>query len=186
MSKHREWQEPRPWREASDTELRRVQAVFFDIDDTFSGGAGHPRITDEAYHALWRLFEAGFKVVPVTGRPAGWCDLIARMWPVTAVVGENGAFYAYMDASKKPARLVKKYFEPLKTRNANARKLAALKRAVEKKFPGARTPSDQGFREFDLAIDYCEDVPRWDDKKRKPCSSSAAKKALSPNCRAST
>ena len=39
-------------------------------------------------------------VVPITGRPAGWCDHIARMWPVDAVVGENGAFYFCYDAAR--------------------------------------------------------------------------------------
>ena len=37
-------------------------------------------------------------MIPVTGRPAGWCDHIARMWPVDAVVGENGALYMRYDA----------------------------------------------------------------------------------------
>ena len=31
-----------------------------------------------------RLQRAGLAVVPITGRPAGWCDHIARMWPVYA------------------------------------------------------------------------------------------------------
>ena len=53
--------------------------------------------TARAYDALERLQAAGLKVVPVTGRPAGWCDLIARFWPVDAVVGENGAFYFAYD-----------------------------------------------------------------------------------------
>ncbi len=145
----------------SDAELGRVQAVFFDIDDTFSGGGGQHRITAQAYDALWRLSRAGYKVVPVTGRPAGWCDMIARMWPVTAVVGENGAFYSYLDYSKKPAKLVKKYLESNSVRTANAVKLRKLHAAVLKSFPMAKTPSDQHFREFDLAIDYCEDVARW-------------------------
>lgn len=149
--------------EFSHEQLRGVQAVFFDIDDTFSGGAGQHRILPEAYEALWRLTRAGIKTIPVTGRPAGWCDMITRMWPVTAVVGENGAFYSYLDTSKKPSKLVKKYLESAPTRANNARKLKTLHRAVEKNFPGVRTPSDQHFREFDLAIDYCEDVPRWSE-----------------------
>lgn len=148
-------------------ELSRVKIVFFDIDDTFSGN-GHreePRILSEAYSALWRLSRAGIKVVPVTGRPAGWCDMIARMWPVTAIVGENGGFYCYMDHEKKPPRLTKKYLESAAVRARNAKKLKALHKAILKKFPGAKTPSDQLFREFDLAIDYCEDVKRWPEKK---------------------
>ena len=53
-----------------------------------------------AYAALERLRAAGLLVIPITGRPAGWCDHIARMWPVDAVVGENGAFYFRHDAGR--------------------------------------------------------------------------------------
>lgn len=159
--------EPRPLTEFSREALARVEAVFFDIDDTFSGGGGQHRITAEAYDALWRIYEAGIVVVPVTGRPAGWCDMITRMWPVTAVVGENGAFFSYIDTSKKPHKFAKKYLESPQVRKNNALKLKRLHAAVLKKFPGAKTPSDQGFREFDLAIDYCEDVARWKDSRVK-------------------
>lgn len=163
MAKH----EPRKLSAISKTELTGIKAIFFDIDDTFSGN-GHreePRILSEAYDALWKLYRAGVKVVPVTGRPAGWCDMIARMWPVTGIVGENGAFYAYIDHEKSPPRLTKKYLESATLRAANAKRLKALHAAVLRKFPGAKTPSDHLFREFDLAIDYCEDVKRWPEKK---------------------
>lgn len=69
---------------------RRIRGVLCDIDDTLTTDG---RLTAEAYGALEALHEAGFLVAPVTGRPAGWCDHIARMWPVDGVVGENGAFY---------------------------------------------------------------------------------------------
>ncbi|MBI3541745.1 MAG: HAD hydrolase family protein [Deltaproteobacteria bacterium] len=95
----------RPIEAIPDSELRAIKAVFFDIDDTFSGGEGQSRILPQAYEALWRLKRAGYVVVPVTGRPAGWCDFITRMWPVTGVVGENGAFFSYLDTSKKPQKL---------------------------------------------------------------------------------
>jgi HAD superfamily hydrolase (TIGR01484 family) len=148
--------------------LRAIEAVFFDIDDTFSGGAvdgAHQwRILPQAYDAIWNLFRAGIHVVPVTGRPAGWCDMIARMWPVTAVVGENGAFYCHM-TDDTPPRLAKNYLESPAVRKANAAKLLKLRRAILKSFPGAKLPTDQAFREFDVAIDYCEDVRRWPDAK---------------------
>ena len=54
--------------------------------------------------AMERLRDAGKLVIPITGRPAGWCDHIARMWPVDAVVGENGALYMRYDAARAPAR----------------------------------------------------------------------------------
>ena len=71
-------------------ERRAVRGVLCDIDDTLTTGG---RLTADAYAAMERLERAGLQVVPLTGRPAGWCDHIARMWPVAAVVGENGAFF---------------------------------------------------------------------------------------------
>src|SRR5260370_21317658 len=74
--------------------LAAIRGVLTDIDETVST-AGH--LTAEAYGALAALKNAGFLVIPVTGRPAGWCDHIARFWPVDAVVGENGAFLMWHD-----------------------------------------------------------------------------------------
>ena len=79
-----------------------IQVVLADIDDTITTEG---RLTAEAYTALENLHNAGIRVAPVTGRPAGWCDMIARFWPVDGVVGENGAFYyAYDPLGKKMIR----------------------------------------------------------------------------------
>src|SRR5215467_9706500 len=86
--------------------LAAVQGVFTDIDETLSTRG---RLTAEAYGALERLQRAGLLVVPVTGRPAGWCDHIARFWPVDAVVGENGAFWMWHD--EKARRLKTRFIQ---------------------------------------------------------------------------
>ena len=145
---------PQPLKALPTAVLRGVDTLFFDIDDTFSS---HGQITAEAFEALWRLKRAGLKCVAVTGRPAGWCDMIARMWPVTAVVGENGAFYTLM----RRGRLEKAYLEPSTVRLANQKRLEHLRQSLQRAFPGHRLASDQAFREFDLAIDYREDVKPW-------------------------
>ena len=59
-----------------------------DIDDTITTDG---QLSADAYAMLERLSEAGLLVIPITGRPAGWCDMIARFWPVAGIVGENGA-----------------------------------------------------------------------------------------------
>src|SRR5690242_8447391 len=82
------------WAKAGTAELSRIRGVCLDIDETLSTRG---KLTAEAFSALWALKDAGFAVVPITGRPAGWCDHIARFWPVDAVVGENGAFTFYME-----------------------------------------------------------------------------------------
>src|SRR5882672_10891320 len=76
----------------AELDARGVKALLFDIDDTVTTEG---KLTAQAYDALERLQRAGKIMVPVTGGPAGWCDHIARMWPVDAVVGENGAFYFF-------------------------------------------------------------------------------------------
>lgn len=134
--------------------LAGLSAVLTDIDDTLTL---HGRLPGEAFAALERLRAAGVRVVPITGRPAGWCDMIARQWPVDGVVGENGAFYfRYDDAARKMHRV---YAQSADARAANKARLWAIARDVLAAFPGTAIASDQAYREIDVAIDFCEDVP---------------------------
>jgi HAD superfamily hydrolase (TIGR01484 family) len=94
-------------------------------------------------------------VVPVTGRPAGWCDHIARMWPVDAVVGENGAFYFFYSGN----RLHRRFHDGQQNRAEKRARLNAVATQILAAVPGCALASDQPYRETDLAIDYCEDVP---------------------------
>jgi HAD superfamily hydrolase (TIGR01484 family) len=142
----------------SGNALARIRGAFADVDDTLTTDG---RLTAEAYAALSALHAAGMLVVPITGRPAGWCDHIARMWPVDAVVGENGAFYFCYERAAR--RLLKRFRDDDATRAANRARLAAVRDRVLADVPGAALASDQLYREADLAIDYCEDVPRLDD-----------------------
>jgi HAD superfamily hydrolase (TIGR01484 family) len=132
---------------------RRLRGVLTDIDDTVST---HGRITPEAYAAMERMRSQGLLVIPVTGRPAGWCDHIARMWPVDAIVGENGALYMIRD--EKLGKLRKRYALDETDRNVARLRFARIADAILREVPGAAIASDQAYRESDLAIDYCEDV----------------------------
>ena len=131
-----------------------IKGLFFDIDDTLTTEG---RLTAQAYAALERWKSAGKIAVPVTGRPAGWCDHIARMWPVDAVVGENGAFYFRYDPALRKLRQRFLYEHPI--RAANRARLAAVRDLILAQVPGCAVASDQPYRQADLAIDFCEDVP---------------------------
>ena len=131
-----------------------IRYVLTDIDDTLTT-EGH--LTADAYFALERLSAAGITVIPITGRPAGWCDHIARMWPVFAIVGENGAFYMRYDHSAH--RMTTHHWATQERRAQNRQKLTQLSREILQKVPGCALASDQNYREADLAIDFCEDVP---------------------------
>jgi len=103
-----------------------------------------------------RLQRAGLLVVPITGRPAGWCDHIARMWPVAAVVGENGAFYFRYDQAAR--KMLRRYVHDATTRAVQRKQLQQIGANIVAEVPGAGIAADQAYRETDLAIDYCEDV----------------------------
>ncbi len=145
-----------PFAEATDAQLEGIRGVCFDIDDTFSTEG---QIREEAFSAMWALRRAGFSLVPVTGRPAGWCDHFARFWPVDAVVGENGAFVFYMADGARRRLDTPSGMDPAEA----AVRLGELADAIRARFPHAKWASDQAYREFDLAIDITEDVPRWPD-----------------------
>ncbi|MBV8031021.1 MAG: HAD-IIB family hydrolase [Betaproteobacteria bacterium] len=129
-----------------------VDAVLFDLDDTLSTDG---KITAEAYAALESLHQQGLRAVCVTGRPAGWCDHIARMWPVDAVIGENGAFYFW----HAQGRLQRRFHDADGVRAEKRTRLSTIARRILAAVPGSALASDQGYRETDLAIDYREDVP---------------------------
>ena len=140
-----------------DATRRGIVGVLADIDDTLTTDG---KLTASAYAALERLKNAGRIVVPVTGRPAGWCDHIARMWPVDAVVGENGAFYMRYDATRR--KLVRRFGASADEREAQRRRIADIARTILAAVEGTALASDQHYRESDLAIDYCEDVEPLD------------------------
>jgi len=144
----------KPLAELSEPTARGVAFVLTDIDDTITTDG---RLPAASYAALERLHEAGLKVVPVTGRPGGWCDLIARFWPVDGVVGENGAFYFRYDHQAK--RMLRRFRASEAERARNRERLDALAKEILACVPGAALAADQPYRVADLAIDFREDIP---------------------------
>jgi HAD superfamily hydrolase (TIGR01484 family) len=149
---------PRPIAMSSSNDWKPLRYVFTDIDDTLTTDG---QLTANVYHTLETLSRNGIAVIPVTGRPAGWCDMIARFWPVRAVVGENGAFYFCYDRETRTMRRV--FADDTETRSANKQRLDAICEAVLSAVPGAAVAADQAYRHTDLAIDFAEDVPRLSD-----------------------
>lgn len=135
---------------------RGLRGVLCDIDDTLTH---HGRLVPAAFAAMHALQQAGLAVVPVTGRPAGWVDQIARLWPVDGVVGENGGLWFWMDATG----LQRRFLQPAAERAANRARLHALGAQILAEVPGCALASDQPYRELDLAVDFCEDVPALPD-----------------------
>ncbi len=145
-----------PLDELRAADCTHLTGIFCDIDDTLTWDG---RLIPEAFTALQRAQQAGLRVVPVTGRPGGWVDHLARMWPVDGVVGENGGLWFY----RTKDRLVRSFLQDAATRARHRERLDRLGRHILAQVPGAALASDQPYRDLDLAIDFCEDVPHLGD-----------------------
>jgi HAD superfamily hydrolase (TIGR01484 family) len=141
--------------EMTHDEAAGVRFVLMDIDDTLTREG---KLLASSYAALWKLKEAGIRVIPVTGRPAGWCDLIAREWPADGVVGENGALVFWEEPQSNRLPVLKAEYHPAAVKNDHP-VLARIKEWAIKEFPELRVAKDQFARLFDLALDFAEEDP---------------------------
>src|SRR5215831_17875048 len=107
----------------------RFRFILSDIDDTLTHKG---RLSAETYRQMEALQARGRKVILVTGRPAGWCDLIARFWPVDAVVGENGAFYFRYEHRRRT--MLRKFRRSQKQRTADAARLQRMFAKLRREF----------------------------------------------------
>jgi HAD superfamily hydrolase (TIGR01484 family) len=129
------------------TTFRNIRFVLTDMDETLTY---HGRLAARTYGALERLQEAGIKVIPVTAAPAGWCDQMARMWPVDGVIGENGGlFFARSDTRHGVARMFWHHDDDQKSIR---RRLDGIARNVIETVPSAAFADDQPFRQTSVAF----------------------------------
>ncbi|ACB95837.1 HAD-IIB family hydrolase [Beijerinckia indica] len=131
---------------ADRTIFTSVRFVLTDMDETLTYKG---RLAARTYEALERLQNAGVRVIPVTGAPAGWCDQMARMWPVDGVIGENGGLFIQRSQDHGVIRL---YWHSETDRPRIAERLAAIGREVQQQVPSARWADDQPFRLTSLAF----------------------------------
>ncbi len=144
---------PLPLARAPKGTFSNVAALLFDVDDTLTS---HGVLTQQAYAALWKAHQAGLWLCAVTGRGAGWCDLMVRLWPVHAVVGETGAFVYEKSAN---GRVQETFLRGAAQRNKDIRQRDDAMAAVARRFPSARLSRDSAFRLCDQAFDLVEDGP---------------------------
>jgi hypothetical protein len=137
-------------------EARALSGLLFDLDDTF---LDRGRLSPEAYRALHELADAGLDLMLVTGRPAAWGRVLARMWPLGAAVSENGAIVH---------RMLKGQLRELDTIEASSRarrrsRLEKIAARVRERFPDLQETDDARDRISDYTFDIGEHV-RVDDR----------------------
>jgi HAD superfamily hydrolase (TIGR01484 family) len=142
-----------PIAKADAAEFHGVRFVLTDMDETltFQG-----RLAAATYDALERLQAVGVKVIPVTAAPAGWCDQMARMWPVDGVIGENGGFFFRRNTHGHG--LVRSFWHSDSERQKVSDRLAEIGRLVQHAVPNAAFAEDQPFRMTSVAFSQPEDL----------------------------
>ncbi len=130
-----------------------LHGIFTDIDDTLTTAGKLPAAV---YMALEQLRDAGFAIVPVTGRSAGWAHMVLHHWPVEAVVAESGGLCLYRNQAGIPTWLY--HDDPVRIVQDRTR-IAAVAEQVMARIPGFVLADDNPFRLVDFAIDHCETVP---------------------------
>jgi HAD superfamily hydrolase (TIGR01484 family) len=135
----------------SQTARKKIVGVFTDIDDTLTT---HGAITPDALQALHDLKAKGLMVIPITGRPVGWSIPSAFIWPVNAMVAENGAVALLHNTQTN--QVTKIYQQDLATRTHNFQEMQRIAQRVLKEIPGTFKAQDSTGRETDIAFDHSE------------------------------
>ena len=143
----------RPWLCVEQLDSSGLHGIFTDIDDTLTTGGKLPAAV---YSSLAQLKEAGFAIVPVTGRSAGWAHMVLHHWPVEAVVAESGGLCLYRDAGGVPRWLY--HDDPERIANDKIR-IGEVARRVRGSIPELVFADDNAFRLVDFALDHCETIP---------------------------
>lgn len=142
---------------ATSDEFSNVRFVLTDMDETLTH---HGRLAAQTYRALERLQENGVRVIPVTAAPAGWCDQMARMWPVDGVIGENGGLFFRREESGAHA-LVREFWHGDAVQDVAAQ-LQVIAAHVRHEAPEAVFADDQPFRTTSVAFSIPQDAAERD------------------------
>ncbi len=138
--------------EISRADAQKIKYILTDIDGTLTTDG---RISAKTYEMLWRLHRAGFVVIPVTGRTAGWASVAITDWPVDAIIVESGSVVYYLENGSR-----KEFVHPSipEDRYGMHEKIKEAAFAANSKI---KVSIDQYSRFNDLAFNYAEDE---DDK----------------------
>lgn len=141
---------PKPLDTASLDTLKSIQWLLTDVDDTLTWDGTLP---PETLDALTQLKAVGVHVVAVTGACAGWCDQIAKLWPIHGVIGENGAFYM----QKNTTGFHTQSALPLSAMKQQQTRLLKQLQTLLDEYPDIQFADDQAFRYCDVAINIGQD-----------------------------
>lgn len=148
-------------RPLSELEVPRdLAGLAFDVDDTITQGG---ELMPCALEAMQKVRASGLRLVAVTGRPLGWAEVLARLLPVDAAIGENGAGWFY----RHEGQAREGYIHSEDERRSHVALHQRIRARVSAEMPAIREASDARLRRYDLAFDIGEEteVPKEEQRK---------------------
>lgn len=133
------------WHAAPQDVLAGIHTVITDVDDTLTHDG---RLDGATLDALARLQDAGIRVIPATAASAGWASLMASLWPVDAVIAENGGVFL----RRHDGAVRRSFFAAQKPA------LESLRYTLAREFPQLKPADDQPYRESCLAFHRLDDA----------------------------
>lgn len=133
----------------TQSEVSSVRGVLFDLDGTILDDG---RLPEEAYRALFALSGAGLRLIALTGRPASWAEVLARMWPIEAAIAENGP----IAFRREDSRLAVWDTASSKERADRKARLAGLVKEARRTLPSLVPSDDVQGRISDFTFDIGE------------------------------
>ena len=136
----------------SQLPVQDIKAVFSDLDDTLTDES---LLLPQTLQSLHELHHHGFKLVIVSGRPAGWADSLMRLIPLDALIFENGAGMMWREGKKVRTHCL------AENNNLEEQKklLHQVFEQIKVHIPEAKLATDQPYRLFDYALDFNEEPP---------------------------
>lgn len=122
-----------------------VRLVATDFDGTLTKCG---KITADLLQSLTDLADAGFSVLIVTGRSAGWVNALATYLPVVGAIAENGGVFFSHRETDPPVIL-----SAIADLSEHKLKLAQTFAILQEQFPQIQESADNQFRLTDWTFD---------------------------------
>lgn len=128
---------------------QQIEVLAMDIDGTLTTSG---MFSTSVLASLYRLREAGLKLILVTGRPSGWVQGLVSYLPVDAAIAENGGVI-FQGAESLPwlRDASADDYAPIKDSNLRA-KLETVFSALKRNHPELETTEDNCYRLSDFTF----------------------------------
>lgn len=127
--------------------FKSIRLIATDMDGTLTTQG---KFTSQLVQTLEQLAQAGFSVLIVTGRSAGWVSGLVHYLPVVGAIAENGGIFFPGNSAAKC------WLIPMTDLATHRLQLAQVFEDLKKEFPYLQASTDNQYRLSDWTFDVAE------------------------------